>query len=124
MAYAKAIYGSVPGSQFFQSEGIYTVPCDTEISLSFVFGGIEYPMHPIDTVAATTDGNGGVVCYSGFPVGDGSTEDLLLGDSFLRNVYSVFDYGSFFNETSKPYIQLLSVSILSSFSKKNTDGFL
>ena len=109
-SYGDAIYGSIPGAEFDETQGIYTVPCSAEISLSFIFNGIEYPIHPIDTVAAQSDGEGGVVCFSGFPVGSDDSEDFLLGDSFLRNVYTVFNYGSFFNESSSPSIQLLSVS--------------
>lgn len=108
--YADVIYGSVPGSQLVRSSGVYIVPCDTKLNLSFVFSGVEYPVHPIDTVAATTDDSGSsVICYSGFTFGTSGSEDLLLGDSFLRNVYSLYDYGSFLNESSTPYIQLLSV---------------
>ncbi|KAH8110313.1 aspartic peptidase domain-containing protein [Phellopilus nigrolimitatus] len=109
--YADAIYGSVPGAQRFISEGIYSVPCDAKINVSFVFDGQEFAVHPIDTVQATTDDSGKVVCYSGFPFLDGTSrsEDFLLGDSFLRNVYSLFSYGSFLSGSASPYIQLLNV---------------
>lgn len=82
------------------------------ISASIHNSGVEYPVHPIDTIAATSDGAGGVICFSGFPFSDGfsNSEDLLIGDSFLRNVYSLYDYGSFLNESTTPFIQLLSVS--------------
>ena len=108
-SYAEVIYGAVPGAQFVRSSGIYILPCDTRLNVSFVFGGIEYPVHPIDTVTATTDFNGGVVCFSGFTIGESNSEDFLLGDSFLRNVYSLYDFGAFFNESSTPFVQLLSV---------------
>ena len=36
-------------------------------------------------------------------------QDFLLGDSFLRNVYAVFDYGSFVGRNNTPFIQLLNV---------------
>ena len=88
------------------------MPCDAQIALSFVFGGVEYPVHPIDTVAATTDDSGNIICYSGFPFSDGSSssEDFLLGDSFLRNVYQLYSYGSFASGSQTPYIQLLSTT--------------
>ena len=108
--YADVIYGSIPGAQILRSSGIYIVPCDTKVNLSFIFSGVEYPVHPIDTVAATIDDSGtSVICYSGFMFGESGSEDFLLGDSFLRNVYSLYDYGSFLNESTTPYIQLLSV---------------
>ncbi|KAL5521820.1 hypothetical protein ACEPAF_2568 [Sanghuangporus sanghuang] len=108
--YAEVMYGSVPGAQFVRSSGIYILPCSTNLNVSFVFSGIEYPVHPIDTVAATRDDSGNVVCYSGFAIGEDNSEDWLLGDSFLRNVFALYDYGSFFNESSTPYIQLLSTT--------------
>ena len=37
-SYAEKIYGSVPGSQLLASQGIYVVPCDTKLNISFVFG--------------------------------------------------------------------------------------
>lgn len=37
-AYVDAIYGQVPGAQFFPSQGVYVLPCDTNINVSFVFG--------------------------------------------------------------------------------------
>ncbi len=41
------------------------------------------------------------------------SEDLLLGDTFLRNVYSLFDFGSFITgNTNTPFIQLLSVRVI------------
>ncbi|PAV20460.1 NADP+-dependent D-mannitol dehydrogenase [Pyrrhoderma noxium] len=111
-SYAAAIYGNVPGAQLYASSGIYVIPCDTKINVSFVFGGIEYPVHPIDTVTATSDGLGGVICFSGFPFSDGfsNSEDFLIGDSFLRNVYSLYDFGAFLNESTTPFIQLLSTT--------------
>ena len=40
--------------------------------------------------------------------------DWILGDAFLRNVYSLYDYGSLTNANdSAPFIQVLSVSITS-----------
>ncbi|EJD05356.1 acid protease [Fomitiporia mediterranea MF3/22] len=108
--YAQVIYGSVPGSQIVRSSGVYILPCNTKLNVSFIFSGSEYPVHPIDTVAATTDDAGGVLCYSGFTFGTSGSEDFLLGDSFLRNVFSLYDYGRFFNESATPYVQLLSTT--------------
>jgi len=111
-AYVDAIYKSAPGSQFFASQGVYILPCDTQINVSVVFAGVEYPVHPIDTVVATLDDNNQITCFSGFTTSSGDTsEDFLLGDSFLRNVYSLFDFGSFIsNSSSAPFIQLLSTT--------------
>lgn len=37
-AYVDAIYGSVPGAVFDPTEGLYQVPCDTKLNISFSFG--------------------------------------------------------------------------------------
>ncbi|TDL18821.1 acid protease [Rickenella mellea] len=114
--YANAIYSAVPGAQFDPSLGVYNLPCDTRIDLSFVFGGLAYPVHPIDTVQALPDSKGKVNCFSGFWVssqGEYLSEDFVLGDSFLRNVYTLYDFGSFISGTTAPFIQLLSTTNVS-----------
>ncbi|KAL5531426.1 hypothetical protein ACEPAG_4303 [Sanghuangporus baumii] len=112
--YADAIYGSIPGSSLDEASDLYIVPCDAKVNVSFIFGGVEYPVHPIDTIQATLGTDGSIACFSGFPPTDvdpnESTEDFLLGDSFMRNVYAVFNFGSFINGTSSPTIQLLSTT--------------
>ena len=90
--YAQAIYGNVPGAQLDRASGNILLPCDTQLNVSFIFGyvysaccalpklivsihpclysGVEIPIHPIDTVQAASDGQGGVICLAGFPVSD------------------------------------------------------
>lgn len=136
--YVEAIYGGVPGAVLDPSSGLYVVPCETVIEVSFVFGyvlptsrteyhfsltwwnqlhrGNEYPVHPIDTVIATLDNNGEIVCTSSFSAGNVASDgnDITLGDTFLRNVYQLYDYGSFVGASGTPIIQLLSVRLSSS----------
>lgn len=90
----------------------YILLLQSFVLLKLSNSGIEYPVHPIDTVTATLDDNNQVMCFSGFPASDGTStsEDLLLGDSFLRNVYSLYNFGQFVGETDAPFIQLLSVT--------------
>jgi len=109
--YVDAIYKDVPGATFDSSSGAYLVPCNAALNVSFVFNGTEYPVHPIDTVQAGLD-NGELTCFGGFMSNGGqdNAEDMILGDSFLRNVYAVFNYGDFIDNstTALPFIQLLS----------------
>ncbi|KAI0649719.1 aspartic peptidase domain-containing protein [Trametes meyenii] len=122
--YAHAIYGDVPGVQLLPDDGsgvvMYTVPCDTKLNLTWSFGGGHlYSMHPIDAISFQFDSSTGqfacVGTISGGPIGD---EDWLLGDSFLRNAYIVYGYGSPTATGSasnnlpakKPYSQLLSLT--------------
>lgn len=40
-----------------------------------------------------------------------SLTDFILGDAFLKNVYSVYDFGNWTEVgTGEPYMQILSVS--------------
>lgn len=40
--YADAIYGDVTGASFDETAGIYRVPCDTKLNVSFVFGYVRF----------------------------------------------------------------------------------
>ena len=48
-----SIYGRVPGAVYIPrsgtESGYYTnIPCDYELNVTFVFGGLEYRIHPLD----------------------------------------------------------------------------
>lgn len=48
---ADYIYSVIPGNQFNlaqDSPGYYTFPCDYEVNITFIFGGVEFPIHPLD----------------------------------------------------------------------------
>jgi len=120
---AKAFYESVPGAELVniaQLDGpIWQIPCDYEINVTFKFGGVSYPINPLDTSLDLngTDNNGNPVCYGGFQpidVAKSPLYDMIFGMAFLRNVYMLIDFGDFIdNSTSQrgnPYVQLLSVS--------------
>ena len=60
-----AIYGRVPGAVFDEKNQFWTVPCDSLINVSLKFGGVEIPIHPLDTVMsefAYEDANGKSAC--------------------------------------------------------------
>jgi hypothetical protein len=50
-----AIYGRVQGANYSTTEGIWKVPCTQNLSLSFVFGGVTVPIHPLDIVSNDLD---------------------------------------------------------------------
>lgn len=59
------IYGRVPGAVFDEKNQYWTVPCDSLIQVSFKFGGVEIPIHPLDTVMSEfsyKDSNGKTAC--------------------------------------------------------------
>lgn len=69
--FGDAMYSSVPGAVFDESSS-YTLPCDTQLNISMVFGRYVYPIHPIDVVT-TGDVNsttGHVVCNGAFTYTD------------------------------------------------------
>lgn len=60
-----AIYGCVQGAEYSSTSGVWTVPCDQEINVSFFFGGQEYPIHPLDVSSSDfnmVDSSGSPVC--------------------------------------------------------------
>lgn len=47
-----AIYGRVQGAEWSTSSQAWLVPCGQLINLTFNFGGIPYPVHPLDVVSS------------------------------------------------------------------------
>ncbi|GAM38920.1 hypothetical protein TCE0_034r10046 [Talaromyces pinophilus] len=88
---AKAIHTLIPESTQAGSE--FFVPCSTNLTLQFVFSGVAYSVSPKDYVGGTSSDGTGSTCFSNI-VGTQTfgSDDWLLGDVFMKNVYSVFDY--------------------------------
>jgi len=117
-----AIYGCVQGAEYDTKNQLWLVPCDQLLNISFNFGGQNYPIHPLDTVSADfnmTSSTGKSMCVGTFqPITSAfsllGSYDLILGMGFLRNTYTLLDYGNFIEDTShdtgSPYVQLLSVT--------------
>lgn len=64
-ALSDAIYGRVQGAAYNEASGVWTVPCGQEVNLTFIFGGVEYPIHPLDTSSSDfnmVDATGTPVC--------------------------------------------------------------
>ncbi|CAL1712375.1 unnamed protein product [Somion occarium] len=97
-AMSDAIYGRVQGAAYNEQGGYWTVPCDQLINLSFKFGGIEYPVHPLD------------VSSSDFNILDATGNPVCV----VRNVYALMEYGNWVknskNDRNDPYIQLLPLT--------------
>ena len=66
---AKAFYGDVPNAQLVTIRELdgeaWQLPCNVEINITFKFGGVRFPIHPLDTNAVLdgTDANGNSICY-------------------------------------------------------------
>ena len=49
---ADAIYGRVQGANYSQEDGLWLVPCNQELNISFTFAGVNMPVHPLDVVSS------------------------------------------------------------------------
>ncbi|KAF8192633.1 aspartic peptidase domain-containing protein [Mycena galopus ATCC 62051] len=91
-----AVYARVPGSAVFDSQnGYYSFPCATPPQIAFNWGGKDWTISAADiNLGLTAEGSTQCVgALAGQDIGLG-TNVWLLGDSYLKNVYSVFDFGS------------------------------
>ncbi|KAJ5573962.1 uncharacterized protein N7459_008389 [Penicillium hispanicum] len=87
-----------PPATYSDDEGAYVVDCNaTAPTHGITIGGTTFTINPLDMILYTgTDDSGNDVCISGIvDGGDDSSEDLyILGDTFQKNVVTVFDVGA------------------------------
>jgi len=119
---ADAIYGRVQGAVYDTANQFWTVPCGQLLNISFNFGGVNIPIHPLDTVSSDfnyKDSSGKSACVGAFqPITSAfsllGTYDMIMGMAFLRNTYTLLDFGNWVdvssNDRSNPYVQLLPVT--------------
>jgi cathepsin D len=93
----EAIYAAIPGSQPMRgSGGLYSFPCDTKVNVTMSFGGRTWPISSEDMIIA--QGSQSSECVGGiFDLSagtnippDSGNPSWVVGDTFLKNVYSVF----------------------------------
>ncbi|KAJ7684333.1 aspartic peptidase domain-containing protein [Mycena polygramma] len=106
---------SIPNMKFSEDEDVWVVPCNTAVNMTTKFAGQDFPIHPLDITDMSfivgPDGKNYTVCVGSITNGGsilGPGLDGLYGDSFLRNVYSVFSFG---NATTPPNVQLLADTV-------------
>ncbi|KAI9573802.1 acid protease [Boletus coccyginus] len=87
------IYAQIPGSQSGTGnwEGYWTYPCNTKVSVSMSFGGPSWPVSPSDFQLTSIGSNKCVGAFFSIDTG-GSTPSWIVGDTFLKNVFSAFRY--------------------------------
>ncbi|QRV98205.1 aspartyl protease [Ceratobasidium sp. AG-Ba] len=122
---AHAIYTAMGGTLVEDGTNTtYAVPCMAEAQLAFSIGGHTIPIHPLDltqvtTVTTTDRSKNFTMCQNAFQPfssnAGGGEVDYILGDAFLRNVYSLYDYGDFIQGFSglaqgDPYMKLLPLT--------------
>lgn len=86
-AMVKKLHDSIPGA-VSAGQGAYTVPCDTSKSLFITFSGVDYEIPPKDFVSPKDNAGKCTSNVYGHEVVKGA---WLMGDTFLKNVYTVFD---------------------------------
>ncbi|QRV84154.1 aspartyl protease [Ceratobasidium sp. AG-Ba] len=115
----KALYESMGGVSINRTS-LYAVPCLAEAAIRFTFGNQNVYIDPLDLTQVNTGTFGGqnfTYCTSVYEVGEaaGGTNDAILGDAFLRNIYAVYNYGDFVKtesglKTKSPFIQFLALT--------------
>ncbi|KAF9219784.1 acid protease [Gyrodon lividus] len=90
----EAIYAQIPGSQPATGswQGYYQFPCSTQVDVTFSFGGTTWSMSAADFAFAQISSSECVGAFFEASTGGGSTPSWIIGDAFLKNVYSVFRY--------------------------------
>lgn len=83
---AKIFHAIIPGASTTDGR-TYHVPCTTTASLTFTFGSTSFSVSPKDWMSQPSNG----VCTSNVFGQEVITGQWLLGDTFLKNVYAVFD---------------------------------
>ncbi|KAK7470653.1 hypothetical protein VKT23_002076 [Stygiomarasmius scandens] len=108
-----AIYGGISGAQFDETLGQWVVPCNEEIDMAIQIGGRIFPLHPLDvspkSIASSSSCVGSFVPQT---FASSNQFDWLIGDNFLRSVYSIYDFGDFDsnNNMGNPYVKLLALT--------------
>ncbi|KAF8189112.1 acid protease [Mycena galopus ATCC 62051] len=90
----KKIFAKVSGSKLFDStNGYYSYPCATPPTISFNWGGEDWAISADNLNLGQTE-TGSSDCVSALAAQDLGLGDnvFLLGDSFMKNVYTVFDF--------------------------------
>lgn len=92
-----AFWSAVPGSQrVVGMQGFFSFPCSTIIQVTIAFGGKTWPINSDDMnlgriSSLSSQCLGGIFDLSqGSSAGGGSSPSWVVGDVFLKNVYSVF----------------------------------
>lgn len=84
---AQIMHAQIPGSA--QSGESYTVPCGTTTQVQVSFAGVKYKVSPKDYVGKPSGGacSSNIIGHQAF-----GPNEWIMGDVFLKNVYSVFDF--------------------------------
>ncbi|OJT11452.1 Pregnancy-associated glycoprotein 2 [Trametes pubescens] len=104
------MYTLIDGARLVDASiGQWVVPCDTEQTMTFNFGGQDFVLQPTDYIIGPASGNPNL-CLSWpramQPSADGI--DWQLGSPFLRTVYSIYSFG--INTKESPMVGLFPLA--------------
>jgi cathepsin D len=87
---AQRLHSLIPRSR--QVDGVFRLPCSSDILIQIIISGISYNVRAEDYVGKPVEG--GDLCSSNIVGGleTSANNQWILGDSFLKNVYTVFDF--------------------------------
>jgi cathepsin D len=113
---AATLFGLVPdASQQTSNSNNYVLPCNSTATIQFEFSGVKYSISPKDYVGST-ESEGSDYCISTIVSYASNGANWLVGDVFLKNVYTVFD----FDNGQIGFGQLASASSSSTASSSTT----
>ena len=105
------IYQQVPGSQqgTGQMSDFWMIPCSSDVTVTMSFGGPQWQISPEDFNAGALQGSNSMCMGAFFAVElpASSPRKWIVGDTFLKNVYSVFR----FQPPAVGFAQLSSVAL-------------
>ncbi|KZO96671.1 acid protease [Calocera viscosa TUFC12733] len=78
------IHAQIPGSEIDRNDDFY-LPCNTNASVAFNFGGTDFAIEPQDLVYTETSQTN--LCVSAMQAMEGGPAAWLMGDVFLKNAY-------------------------------------
>ncbi|KAG2139032.1 aspartic peptidase domain-containing protein [Suillus clintonianus] len=90
-SYVSQLYAVINATEV--GGGVYSLPCDAMPNVNITIGGKPFALSA-ETFNFGKYGSSGNTCLGGIAGSDGLGDLWILGDVFLRNVYSVFDVGN------------------------------
>lgn len=102
------IEGSTPGTDDY--EGYYFYPCSTAVNITVAFGGKSWSISPDDFEVTQMSNSYCLGAFFSLDTGS-SAPSWIFGDTFLKNVYSVFNYGTNGQNPSVGFAQLSSTAL-------------
>ena len=89
-----SMYEQIPGSEAGTGnyEGYYIYPCSTSVTVSLAFGGSTWSISPSDFQLTQLSSSQCLGAFFQLDVSGSGTPAWIVGDTFLKNVYTVFRY--------------------------------